>query len=73
MSETVGPQMDESQFDEMWADFEADNALEEATVESTAPATTAAPSADIPDAASHALEREEREAAELRAELGLAV
>lgn len=74
MAETIGPQMDESEFDEVWADFEAENAIdsmdgiEEMPV---APVSEKRPEMDIPDAPSGNLTREQRDAQDLMASLGL--
>lgn len=70
MAETVGPQMDESEFDEMWAEFESDEAVSEMEKMGEipdAPETAADPAMEIPDAASHKLTQEEKDAQELMA------
>jgi hypothetical protein len=74
MAETIGPQMDESEFDSAWAEFEAEGAMEtmdEIGEIPDAPITEKFPELDIPDAGSGKLTREQRDAQDLMASLGL--
>jgi hypothetical protein len=75
MAETVGPQMDEEEFDSQWAEFDAEDAIGGSDIVvpkmgedmPDAPQSEARPAFDIPDAGSGQLTQEEEATRELMA------